>query len=109
MSQSTFTGPGEVVLAPACLGDIIAIVLDGSETWYLGTDAFLACTQGIHKDHKRQRLSQALYSGKGLYTYIITGMGLLWITSFGAIIQKVVRESACGLIACSNHYIASTG
>lgn len=46
MSASTFTGPGELLLAPASLGDITNIRLTGSETWSVGKDAFLACTQG---------------------------------------------------------------
>lgn len=46
MAQSTYTGPGELLLAPASLGDITNIRLTGEETWNVGKDAFLACTQG---------------------------------------------------------------
>lgn len=46
MAQSVYTGPGELLLAPPSLGDITNIRLTGQETWSVGKDAFLACTQG---------------------------------------------------------------
>jgi uncharacterized protein (AIM24 family) len=47
MATSTYTGPGELLLAPPSLGDITNIRLTGQETWNVGKDAFLACTQGV--------------------------------------------------------------
>ncbi|KAJ9619824.1 hypothetical protein H2203_008095 [Taxawa tesnikishii (nom. ined.)] len=88
MSASTFTGPGELLLAPASLGDITNIRLTGSETWSVGKDAFLACTQGVTKDYKAQGISKAIFSGEGLFTFKMSGVGLVWITSLGAIIRK---------------------
>ncbi|CAI4215147.1 unnamed protein product [Parascedosporium putredinis] len=70
--HSTFTGPGE--------------------TWSVGMDAYLASTQAVIRDHKRQGLTKAMFSGEGLWVYKISGTGLLWITSFGAIIQKTLVE-----------------
>ena len=90
MSQSTYTGPGELLLAPATLGDIVPIRLDGQQTWSVGRDAFLACTQGIVKDYKSQSLGKAMFSGEGLFVYKISGQGVLFVTSLGAIIQKNV-------------------
>jgi uncharacterized protein (AIM24 family) len=46
MAQSTYVGPGELLLAPPSLGDITSIRLTGEDTWNVGRDAFLACTQG---------------------------------------------------------------
>lgn len=91
MSSSTYIGPGEVLLAPHSLGDITTIRLSGKDTWSVGHDAFLASTQGVIKDHKRQGLGKAMFSGEGLWVYKVSGTGLLWISSFGAIIQKTVR------------------
>ncbi|EEY14283.1 DUF124 domain-containing protein [Verticillium alfalfae VaMs.102] len=62
LAQSTFTGPGQ--------------------------DAYVASTQGVICDYKRQGLGKAIFSGEGLFVYKISGTGLLWITSFGAIIRK---------------------
>jgi hypothetical protein len=53
MAHSTFTGPGELLLGPAGLGDITNVRLLGHEQWSVGKDAFLACTQGVVKDLKR--------------------------------------------------------
>ena len=92
MTQTTFTGPGELLLAPPFLGDVTNIRLSGGkdEVWRVGKDAFLACTQGVVKDVKAQSLSKAMFSGEGLFTYSLSGVGLLWISSFGAIVRKDV-------------------
>jgi hypothetical protein len=101
LASSTFTGPGELILAPASLGDITSIRLSGNETWSVGKHAYLAYTQGINKDYKRQGLGKAIFSGEGLFIYKITGTGLLWISSFGAIIRKDVSLKAqCPLCRC---------
>ena len=91
MSSSTYTGPGEVRLAPPNLGDISCIRLTGNEQWSVGKDAFLASTQGVLKEHKAQGFGKAMFSGEGLFIYRITGQGIMWITSLGAIIRKDVR------------------
>jgi uncharacterized protein (AIM24 family) len=58
----------------------------------VGRDAFLACTQGIVKEYKRQGIGKAMFSGEGLFVYKMSGNGLLWITSLGAIIRKDVSS-----------------
>ncbi|KAF2758530.1 DUF124-domain-containing protein [Pseudovirgaria hyperparasitica] len=88
MATSTYTGPGELLLAPAALGDISNIRLSGQEQWSVGKDAFLACTQGIVKEYKSQGFGKAMFSGEGLFVYRISGSGILWVTSLGAIIRK---------------------
>jgi uncharacterized protein (AIM24 family) len=93
MMHSTFTGPGELLLAPSALGDITNVRLTGNDQWSVGKDAFLACTQGIVKDYKRQGIGKALFSGEGLFVYKISGSGIMWISSFGAIIRKDVNIS----------------
>lgn len=95
MAHSTYTGPGELLLAPTSLGDVTNIRLSGNDQWSVGRDAFLACTQGVVKEYKRQGIGKAMFSGEGLFVYKISGMGLLWITSFGAIIRKDVSLRSC--------------
>lgn len=90
MGHSTFTGPGELLLGPPFLGDITSIRLTGTESWSVGHDGYLASTQGVVKEYKRQGLGKAMFSGEGLWVYKISGSGLLWLTSFGAIIRKDV-------------------
>jgi uncharacterized protein (AIM24 family) len=98
MAKSTYTGPGELLLAPASLGDITIIKLGGKETWSVGRDAFLACTQGIVAEYKSQGIGKAMFSGEGLFVYKMTGQGILWCTSFGAIIRKDV---SCPSLYCT--------
>jgi uncharacterized protein (AIM24 family) len=88
--QSTFTGPGEILIAPNMLGDITTIRLSGDEEWNIGKENFLASTQGVTRDLKRQGIGKALFSGEGLFVFRIGGTGVLWITSLGAIIRKDV-------------------
>ncbi|KIW69151.1 hypothetical protein PV04_05044 [Phialophora macrospora] len=88
MAHSTFTGPGELLLAPSTLGDISILRLKGDEVWSVGKDAFLACTQGVIKEYKNQGISKAMFSGEGLYVYKISGLGILWMSTFGAVLRK---------------------
>lgn len=90
VATTTIAGPGEVLLAPPMLGDITSLRLTGHEQWSVGQDAYLASTQGVVKDYKRQGFSKAMFSGEGLWVHKISGSGLLWLTSFGAIIRKDV-------------------
>ncbi|GIK01315.1 hypothetical protein Aspvir_005348 [Aspergillus viridinutans] len=92
MSLSTYTGPGELLLAPSALGDIIVLRLSGSDPWKVGKDAFLAATSGISKDYQAQGLSKGVFSGEGLFVYKLSGVGLVWLQSFGAIIKKDMAD-----------------
>lgn len=94
MSHSTFTGPGELLLAPFALGDITNIRLSGNEHWTVGKDAFLASTQGVTKTYVSQSMSKAMFSGEGFFVYKIGGVGMCWIQSMGAIIRKDVSSCA---------------
>jgi len=93
MSHSTYTGPGELLLAPNSIGDITNIQLSGREQWSVGKDAFLAATQGVVKEYKSQGFGKAMFSGEGLFVYKISGQGIMWVTSFGAIIRKDLQEN----------------
>ncbi|EED12368.1 DUF124 domain protein [Talaromyces stipitatus ATCC 10500] len=93
MNHSTYTGPGEILLAPSVLGDITVLRLtDDGQTWKVGRDAFLANTASVKKKYKAQNLSKTLFSGEGWFVYNITGPGLLWLQSFGAVIKKELVE-----------------
>ena len=90
MAHSTFTGPGELLLASHTLGDITILKMGGEEEWTVGKDAFLACTQGVKKEYKSQAFSKAMFSGEGLFVYRMGGTGIVWMSSFGAILRKDV-------------------
>ena len=90
---SNYTGPGEILFAPATLGDVSLLRLNGTDVWNVGKDAFLAATQGITKEYKSQGFSKAMFSGEGLFVYKVAGTGIMWISSFGAIIRKDVSKT----------------
>ncbi|KAJ5220300.1 Mitochondrial biogenesis protein AIM24, partial [Penicillium chermesinum] len=88
MSMSHYTGPGELILAPSSLGDLMVLPMRGDKEWLCGRDAFLAHTSGVKHDYVSQSLSKAVFSGEGLFVYKLTGTGIMWLQSFGAIIKK---------------------
>lgn len=90
MSMSHYTGPGELILAPSTLGDLMVLPMRGDKEWLCGRDAFLAHTSGVKHDYVAQSLSKAMFSGEGLFVYKLTGTGIMWVQSFGAIIKKDV-------------------
>jgi uncharacterized protein (AIM24 family) len=91
MAHSTYTGPGEILAAPSVLGDITVLRLtDDSEIWKVGRDAYLANTTSVKKKYRAQNLSKTLFSGEGWFVYHMSGPGLLWLQSFGAVIKKDV-------------------
>ncbi|ORY59494.1 tryptophan RNA-binding attenuator protein-like domain-containing protein [Pseudomassariella vexata] len=92
VGHSTFVGPGELLLAPSMLGDITTIRLTGNEAWSVSKDAYVCSTQGVNRDYKRQGLGKAMFSGEGLWVHKVKGIGLMWITSFGAIIRKNLQD-----------------
>lgn len=104
MSTSQYTGPGELLMAPSFLGDITTLRLTGSEQWNVGKDAFLACTQGVVKEYKNQGFSKAMFSGEGLFVYKISGTGIMWISSFGAIVRKDVSHTLSCLVLAFKAY-----
>lgn len=88
LSQSTYTGPGEVMLSPQVWGDIVPIHMDGSRPWYLGRHAYLASTMNIQWTAKSQGFKKALFSGDGMFVANVTGQGIVFVEAIGAIVQK---------------------
>jgi len=108
LTHSTYTGPGEVRFAPPALGDIVPIRLEGGKNdvpWNVGKDAFLACTKGIIKDYKAQNITKAVFSGEGLFLYKMSGKGILFVTSLGAIMQKDLQANEQYIID-NDHLVA---
>ncbi|TFE22840.1 TIGR00266 family protein [Cohnella luojiensis] len=78
-------GGGEVLLAPASMGDIQSVELDGSYRLFVQKDGFLAATSGIQVNTKMQNLSRGLLSGEGFFIIEISGTGTVFLSSYGAI------------------------
>ena len=98
MAMSHYTGPGELLLAPSVLGDIIVLRLNGEQEWKIGRDAFLASTTAVKHKYQAQSLTKGVFSGEGLFIYKISGTGLLWMQSFGAIVKKDVSAAQLHLM-----------
>ncbi|KAJ5115955.1 hypothetical protein N7456_000303 [Penicillium angulare] len=92
MGMSNYTGPGELLIAPSVLGDLMVLPIHQGKEWTIGRDAFLAHTAGVEHEYTFQSLTKAMFSGEGLFVYTISGAGLLWMQSFGAIIKKVLAD-----------------
>ncbi|KAJ3127924.1 hypothetical protein HK098_005565 [Nowakowskiella sp. JEL0407] len=78
-------GPGEVLIAPPCFGDIIPITLDGRTEWVVPRDGYLCMTSGVVKQTKTQGFGAAMFSGEGLFVNRFSGRGVLFVQSIGAI------------------------
>jgi uncharacterized protein (TIGR00266 family) len=102
--QNTFTaakGSGEVCLAPALPGDVVARELDG--TLLMQSRAYLASTAGIQVDTQWGG-AKGFFSGTGLFLLKASGRGTLLYNSFGAIQEIDVGDE--GLVVDTGHVVA---
>ena len=75
--------PGQVTVAPALPGDIIALELTG-QTLMVQSGSFLAATDDITVDTKWGG-SKTFFSREGLFLLKCEGHGTIWVSSYGAI------------------------
>jgi uncharacterized protein (TIGR00266 family) len=78
-------GPGEVLLAHGIPGELHPITLDGRTTYILQKDGFFASTEGVEISSKMQNLIKGLFSGEGFFILKASGVGELFVSSYGAI------------------------
>lgn len=78
-------GAGNVMLAPANIGNLAELMLDGKTSWYLQKGAFLCSETTVNTSVKTQSLMKGLFSGEGLFLIQANGTGKLVLNSFGAI------------------------
>jgi len=96
------------MLAPAALGDISVIMVNQDKAWHVGKDAFLACTQGVTREYVRQSVTKALFSGEGWFVYKVVGTGVMFVSSFGAIIRRDLGDGERYYVD-NGHLVAWTG
>ncbi len=75
--------PGEVTIAPALPGDVMALDLTG-QTLLIQSGSFLAATPEIEIDTKWGG-GKTFFSREGLFLLKCTGNGTIFISSYGAI------------------------
>lgn len=78
-------GAGHVLLAHSIPGEIQALELDGSTTYTLHKDGFLAGSESLEISTRMQNLAQGFLSGEGFFVIRVSGHGTLFISSYGAI------------------------
>ncbi len=78
-------GSGEVLLAHAIPGDIQAIELDGKTNYVIQKDGFFAGSESLEVSTKMQNLTKGLFSGEGFFIIQVSGVGTLFVSSYGAI------------------------
>ncbi len=86
MFQNTFTaqgGPGVLPLAPTMVGDITAREMRG-ESLFVQSGSYLASSTTVELDTKWGG-ARTFFSGEGLVVLKATGIGMLYLSSYGAI------------------------
>ncbi|MFC2146494.1 TIGR00266 family protein [Acidobacteriota bacterium] len=96
------TGDGELVLAPSVLGDILKMELTGN-TIYAEGGAYLAGSPGL--DLSTKGSFKAMISGEGLFLQKISGTGIVFLNSFGAVFEKVLAPGEVHIVD-TNHIVA---
>jgi uncharacterized protein (TIGR00266 family) len=76
--------PGELTLAPALPGDVIALEMDGRRALFVQSGSFLGCTSGISYDTKFGG-AKSFFSREGLFLLHAQGAGTIWLSSYGGI------------------------
>lgn len=98
-------GTAEVTVAPAELGDIIVLELDGTNGYVLQKGSFLCAEQGIQLDATSQGIMKGLLSGEGFFLQKASGRGKLVISSFGGIYKKTLAPGETWIVD-NGHMVA---
>ncbi len=97
-------GTGKVALVAAPIGDIMKMEITPQKGYIVQKSAYLASTQNIDLDVRWEGFSKGLF-GQGLFMIKTTGMGDLFINSFGAIDKHVLAPGE-QLVVDNFHLVA---
>ncbi|MDR1579788.1 MAG: TIGR00266 family protein [Synergistaceae bacterium] len=78
-------GEGEVLLGHTLPGGIVDVELDGTYGLRVQKDGFLAATEGVEVSTQMQNLFQGIFSGEGFFVLNVSGKGVVFLSSYGAI------------------------
>jgi uncharacterized protein (TIGR00266 family) len=98
-------GPGMALLGHAQPGGITDVELDGSYGLVVQKDGFLAATEGVEISTTMQSLSKGLFSREGFFILKITGRGVVFVSSYGAI-HALDVEPGQQVIVDNGHLVA---
>ncbi len=94
-------GPAEISLAPTLVGDIERITMT-EQTLYVRSGSYLASTGDIIVDTKWGG-AKTFFGGEGLFLLKISGTGSLFLSAYGAIVEKTVEGS---YVVDTSHIVA---
>ncbi|MCJ7431664.1 TIGR00266 family protein [Candidatus Bathyarchaeota archaeon] len=97
-------GPGEVGLVSAPVGDIETLEVKPNQGYIIQKSAYLASTQNVDLDIKWEGFTKGLF-GQGLFMIKVTGNGMLFINTFGAVDKHTLRSGQT-LIVDNFHLVA---
>ncbi len=78
------SGPGEAGFSSAPLGDVEVLTVRPGQGFIVQKSAYIASEQGVSLDVEWQGFSRGIF-GQGLFMIKVSGEGLLFINTFGAI------------------------
>jgi uncharacterized protein (TIGR00266 family) len=78
------SGPGEIGLVAAPVGDIEKLPMDGTMGYIIQKSSYIASSPGINLDIQWQGFTKGIF-GQGLFMIKTSGTGDLFINTFGAI------------------------
>lgn len=95
-------GDAELILAPGTLGDIIKMELKGN-TIYAEGGSYLAGSPTLELSTKGS--FKSMISGEGLFLQKISGTGMVFLNSYGAIMEKTLKHGETYIVD-TNHIVA---
>lgn len=96
---------GEVLLAPAYLGEIADVAMTESVPYLVQKDGFFASSDELTISTKTQSLAKGLFSGEGFFILRASGTGTLFISSYGAI-HPIDIPSGKDIMIDNSHLVA---
>ncbi|MBA4348679.1 MAG: TIGR00266 family protein [Thermodesulfovibrio sp.] len=107
-SLKAMRGDGEVLLAPASLGDLKVLDLNGANSFFVQKEGFLAADASLAIEVASQGILKGFISREGIFIQRVSGVGKLVVSSFGAI-HKLTLASGETMIVDNAHLVAWSG
>ena len=94
----------ELTLAPAHLGEIVALEISEEKSYSLTSGAFMACEAGVAIDIQYGGMKGWL-AQKGIFLMVAKGKGTLFASTFGAIQRKELKKDERFIL--DNRYVVA--
>jgi uncharacterized protein (TIGR00266 family) len=101
---SATSEPGEAAFVSAPVGDIEVLEVTPNQGYIIQKSAYIASTQGVNLDIQWQGFTKGLF-GQGLFMIKVSGSGMLFINTFGAIDKHTLKPGET-MIVDNFHLVA---